>query len=111
MASRASQRDPRALRNKVDFYVPVEPDLLAMIAERVYLPFDEARRAAYVTATGVVAAKLRAFVASSSTRHLGDIAGIVRVQGGPVGGTPVGAARGAVGCFGVWRGIWQANRG
>lgn len=66
---------------KVDFFVPQEFDLLAMINERVYLPFDEMRHAAYVTATSVVAAKLRAYVDSSSTRHLDDIRTIVRMQG------------------------------
>jgi hypothetical protein len=66
---------------KADFYVPVEPELQAMIGERVYLPFDEMRRAAYLTPASVVVAKLRAYQNSRSTRHLDDIASIVRLQG------------------------------
>ena len=66
---------------KTDFYVPVEPELKTMIADRTYLPFDEIRRAAYVTSTAVVIAKLRAFENSQSTRHLDDIASIIRLQG------------------------------
>jgi len=46
---------------KTDLYVPVEPELRAMIAERVTLPFDETRRAAYVTPTAAIEAKLRAY--------------------------------------------------
>ena len=38
---------------KTDFYVSTEPELLAMIADRIYLPFDEIRRAAYVTPTSI----------------------------------------------------------
>ena len=94
---------------KVDFYVPVELELLALVAERVYLPFDEMRRAAYVTAEGVIGAKLRAYVESGSTRHLDDIAGIVRVQGGRLDVRRLDQRAAQLGCYGVWRGIWQAN--
>ena len=94
---------------KVDFYVPIEPNLLALIAERVYVPFDEIRRAAYITPTGVVASKLQAYVESGSTRHLDDIAGIVRVQGGRLDERWLDQRAAQLGCYGVWRGIWQAN--
>lgn len=94
---------------KVDFYVPIEPNLLALIAERVYVPFDEIRRAAYITPTGVVASKLQAYVESGSTRHLDDIAGIVRVQGGRLDERRLDQRAAQLGCYGVWRGIWQAN--
>ena len=73
------------------------------------MPFDEARRAAYVTATGVVAAKLQAYVESGSTRHLDAIAGIVRVQGNRLDVRRLEQRAAQLGCFGVWRGIWQAN--
>jgi hypothetical protein len=92
---------------KVDFYVPVEPDLLAMIAERIYLPFDEARRAAYITATSVIAAKLRAYMDSGSTRHLDDIAAIVRVQGRKLEVARLDHLAAGLGCYGVWRGLWE----
>lgn len=92
---------------KVDFYVPVEPDLLAMIAERIYLPFDEIRRAAYITATSVIAAKLRAYMDSGSTRHLDDIAGIIRVQGRKLDVARLDRLAAGLGCYGVWRGLWE----
>ena len=94
---------------KVDFYLPQEPYLLAMIAERVYLPFDEARRAAYVTPTSVVAAKLRAYLDSGSTRHLDDVAGIVRVQGTRLDERTLEQLSAQLGCYGVWRALWEQN--
>ena len=96
---------------KVDFYVAIEPDLLAMIAERIYLPFDDLRRAAYITATAVIAAKLQAYVENGSTRHLDDIAGIVRVQGDRLDLRRLDQRASQLGCYGVWRQIWQLNRG
>jgi hypothetical protein len=83
--------------------------LLALIAERIYLPFDEMRRAAYITATGVIASKLQAFVENGSTRHLDDIAGIVRVQGNRLDVRRLDQRAAQLGCYGVWRGIWQAS--
>lgn len=94
---------------KVDFYLPLEPYLLALIDERVYLPFDPARRAAYVTAAGVIAAKLRAYMDSGSTRHLDDIAGIIRVQGRRLDPAPLERLAAQLGCFGVWRALWEEN--
>ncbi|GIK55048.1 MAG: hypothetical protein HND44_09230 [Chloroflexi bacterium] len=68
---------------KIDFYIPIEPELRAMIAERTYLPFDEMCRAAYIPPPdSAVIAKLRAYADSQSLRYLDDIASIVRVQGG-----------------------------
>jgi len=91
---------------KVDFYVPHEPELRAMIDERVYLPFDQMRRAAYVTATGVIVAKLRAYLDSGSTRHLDDIAGIVRVQAERLDVRLLDRRAAQLGCYGVWRALW-----
>jgi hypothetical protein len=96
---------------KVDFYVPTEPELLAMIAERIYLPFDRMRRAAYISPTALVEAKLQAYVENGSTRHLDDIAGIVRVQDQRLDVGRLDRRAAQLGCFGVWRGLWQANRG
>lgn len=94
---------------KVDFYIPTdaERDLRAMIDERVYLPFDEMRRVAYVTATSVVAAKLRAWLDSGSTRHLDDIAGIIRVQGRRLDERRLDAVAARLGAYGVWRALWE----
>ena len=65
---------------KVDLYVPHESPLKAMIVSRIKLPFDEMRRAAYVTAESVIIAKLIAYQDSQSTRHLEDIGAIIRIQ-------------------------------
>lgn len=94
---------------KVDFYVPHEPHLKAMLVERIYIPFDEIRRAAYITATSVVAAKLRAYLDSGSTRHLDDIAGIVRVQSSRLDSERLSRLAAQLGCFGVWREVWSRN--
>jgi hypothetical protein len=95
---------------KVDFYVPVDPELRAMIAERTYLPFDEMRRAAYITPTSVVVAKLRAYEDSQSTRHLDDIASIVRLQGDGLDRERLDIAAARLGLLGVWRALWEENQ-
>jgi len=95
---------------KTDFYVPHETELRAMVAERVYLPFDEMRRAAYVTPTSVVAAKLRAYEDSQSTRHLDDIASVIRVQGNKLDQERLEIAAARLGLLGVWRALWDENQ-
>lgn len=96
---------------KVDCYVPHEADLLAMIAERVYFPMDEIRRAAYVTAESVIVAKLKAYLDSESTRHLDDIASIIRIQGGRLDNRQIEQRAAQIGAFGIWRSLWEKNRG
>jgi hypothetical protein len=96
---------------KIDFYVPHEPELQAMIAERVYLPFDEIRQAAYITATSVVAAKLHAYYDSQSTRHLDDIASLIRVQGKDLDRDRITLVAVRLGLLGVWRALWDKNSG
>ncbi len=95
---------------KVDFFVPQDPPLLAMIAERVYLPFDAMRRAAYVTPTAVIIAKLRAYHESQSTRHLDDIASIIRIQGSRLAQEKLDVTAARLGLLGVWRALWQENQ-
>ena len=95
---------------KTDFYVPVESDLLAMIADRIYLPFDEMRRAAYVTPSSIVVAKLRAYENSESTRHLDDIASIVRIQGKKLDQAKIDIVAARLGLLGVWRSLWEGNQ-
>jgi hypothetical protein len=95
---------------KTDFYVPVEPELQTMLADRVYRPFDEMRQAAYLTPTAVIVAKLRAFQASQSTRHLDDIASIVRLQGKKVDREQLDIAAARLGLLGVWRAMWAQNQ-
>ena len=95
---------------KIDFYVPVEPELLVMIAARTYLPFDEMRRAAYITPTAVVMAKLRAFENSESTRHLDDVASIVRLQSKKLDQAELEIAAARLGLLGLWRALWEENQ-
>ena len=96
---------------KVDFYVPQDDPLLQQaLRERVYLPFDDIRRAAYVTAVAAVVTKLRAYADSESTRHLEDIASIVRVQGKKLDGAAIDIIAARLKVFGQWRYIWETNR-
>ncbi len=95
---------------KTDFYVPVEPELLAMIADRTYLPFDEIRRAAYITPNSIIIAKLQAYQNSQSTRHLDDIASIVRLQGKKLDTAQIDVVAARLGLLGVWRAVWEQNR-
>jgi hypothetical protein len=95
---------------KIDFYVPVEPELLVMLTDRVKLPFDEMRRAAYITPTSIIIAKLRAYENSESTRHLDDIASIVRLQGKKLNQVEIDVAAAQLGVLGVWRSLWEGNQ-
>lgn len=95
---------------KTDFYVPVESELLAMVADRTYLPFDEIRRAAYITPTSVVVAKLRAYKDSESTRHLDDIASVVRLQNKKLDQAAIDVKAAQLGLLGVWRSVWEGNQ-
>jgi hypothetical protein len=95
---------------KTDFYVPVEPELKTMIANRIHLPFDEIRRAAYLTPTAVIAAKLSAYQESQSTRHLDDIASIIRLQGEKLEREQLDIRAARLGLLGVWRAMWQQNQ-
>lgn len=94
---------------KTDFYIPVEAELLTMIAERLYLPFDETRRAAYITPASVVITKLRAYEESGSTRHLEDIASIVRLQGNKLDSRRLDIVAARLGLLGLWRAILEEN--
>ncbi|KAA3662228.1 MAG: hypothetical protein DWQ04_14065 [Chloroflexi bacterium] len=95
---------------KTDFYVPIEPDLLTMIAECTYLPFDEMRRAAYITSNSTIIAKLRAYKNSQSTRHLDDIASIVRTQGKKLDAAQIDIVAARLGLLGAWRAMWEQNQ-
>lgn len=95
---------------KVDFFVPVQDALLQRaIRERVYLPFDEIRRAAYVSAEALVITKLQAYAESESTRHLDDIATVVRLQGDKLDNDQIDVSAARMGMLGVWRSLWESN--
>ena len=93
-----------------DITVPGEDALLRRaLKERVHLPFDETRRAAYVSAEAAIATKLRAYARTSSTRHLEDVASIVRVQGKRLDNARIDVEAGRMALLGVWRAIWEAT--
>ena len=100
---------------KTDFYVPWgggsghETVLQHALAQRVRLPFDEMRQAAYVSAEGAIASKLLAFAENRSTRHLDDVGSIVRVQGERLDGAAIDTLAARFGVLGAWRAVWQAN--
>ena len=68
------------------------------------------RRAAYITPSSLVVAKLRAYADSESTRHLDDIASIVRVQGFVLDAAHIDIAAARLGVFGVWRALRDETR-
>lgn len=100
---------------KTDFFVPrgqaagIDRLLQQALENRVMLPFDESRQAAYVSAAGTIASKLHAFAQSRSTRHLDDIGSIIRVQGARLdaGALDIVAAR--LGVLGAWRALLEEN--
>lgn len=95
---------------KSDFYIPQEPILKAMIAERVYLRFDEMRQAAYVTPTSLVIAKLRAYDDSQSTRHLEDIASVIRIQKANLDQNKIETTAARLGLLDQWRRLQEENK-
>lgn len=68
------------------------------------------RRAAYVTPTSLVIAKLKAYQESQSTRHLEDIASVVRLQTGELDAEKIDIAAARAGLLGVWRSLWADNQ-
>ncbi len=94
---------------KIDFYVPIEPEFQAMIVQRTYLPFDEMRRAAYVTPTSLIAAKLQAYLDSQSTRHLDDIASVIRLQNNKLERQQLDLLAAQLDLLTVWRSLWEQN--
>jgi hypothetical protein len=52
---------------------------------------------------------LRAYAESNSTRHLDDIASIVRIQGSALNQAEIDGQAARMGVIGVWRELWKAN--
>jgi hypothetical protein len=95
----------------VDFFLPRQYSLQhKAIAERVYLPFDEKRRAAYITAEALVISKLQTYAEGKSTRQLDDIAAVVRIQGEQLDRAQIDIAAAQMGLLGLWRAIWADNQ-
>ena len=68
------------------------------------------RRAAYLTATAVIKAKLRAYADSQSTRHLDDIVSIVRLQRNKLDQEQIVIIATQLGLLNMWRTLWQENQ-
>ena len=99
---------------KTDFYVPrgegsAERLLEQALEERLHLPFDEARQAAYLSAEDTIASKLKAFSDSQSTRHLEDIRSIIRVRGDKLDAAAIDGAAARLGVLGAWRSLWEED--
>jgi hypothetical protein len=94
---------------KTDFYVPQEPLLHQMLQNRIWQPFDDIRQAAYISADAAIVSKLHAYAESNSTRHLDDIASIVRIQGSALNQAEIDGQAARLGVIGVWRELWKAN--
>lgn len=100
---------------KIDFYVPrgqgtpSERLLQDLLEQRVHLPFDEMRQAAYLSAEGAIISKLNAFSESQSTRHLDDVRSIIRVQGDTLDAAAIDTMAARLGVLGVWRALWEAE--
>lgn len=58
----------------------------------------------------ILLSKLRAYGDSQSTRHLDDIASIVRLQRNKLDRERLDVAAAQLGLLGVWRSLWDANQ-
>lgn len=91
---------------KVDFWVPEgEAAYMEALRNRVFLPFDEIRQAAYISAESAIITKLIAYKSRQSTRDLDDIASIVRIQGNKLNRRALDEKSAEIGLFGVWRSL------
>jgi len=89
---------------KIDFLVAGRDPIHAWAFEhRRVKNFDEFRKASYMPPESVILTKLQAYRNSSSTRHLDDIEGILRVSGPEVDLAYVDREAARVGVFGTWR--------
>lgn len=95
---------------KIDFWVPENAPLLTQaLQNRVFLPFDTVRQAAYISAESAIITKLIAFKDRQSTRDLDDIASIVKVQGNALDLKKIAQTSAQLGLIGVWRSIVDSD--
>jgi hypothetical protein len=89
---------------KIDFCVAGRDPIHTWAFEhRRVKNFDEFRQAAYMPPESVILAKLRAYRDSNSSRHLEDIAGILRVSGPELDLDYIAREAVGIGAFGTWR--------
>ncbi len=89
---------------KIDFFVARrDPIHVWAFEHRRVKNFDEFRQASYMPPESVILTKLQAYQECSSTRHLDDIEGILRVSGPELDLTYVDREAARIGAFGTWR--------
>jgi hypothetical protein len=95
---------------KIDFLVAGRDPIHAWAFEhRRVENFDEFRKASYMPPESVILTKLQAYRNSSSTRHLDDIEGILRVSGPELDLAYVDREAARVGVFGTWRELLEKS--
>jgi hypothetical protein len=95
---------------KVDFCVAGRDAIYTWAFEhRRVKGFDEFRQAAYMPPESVILTKLRAYQDSDSSRHLEDIAGILRISGPGLDLNYIAREAARIGAFGTWRELLDRN--
>ena len=96
---------------KIDFWLPEGDRLMRWAFERVrVMDFSLGRKARFMPPESVILFKLRAYRESQSTRHVEDIAGIVRVSGESLDSAYLDVEAARMGEIGLWRTLWKDNR-
>ena len=95
---------------KIDFCVAGhDPIHVWAFQHRQLKNFDEVRQASYMPPESVILTKLRAYQHSSSTRHLDDIEGILRVSGPELDLTYIDREAVRIEVFGTWRELLEKS--
>jgi len=95
---------------KIDFFVAGrDPIHVWAFEHRQVKDFDEFRQASYMPPESVILTKLRAYQDSSSTRHLDDIEGILRVSGPELDLAYIEREAARIGAFGTWRELLEKS--
>jgi hypothetical protein len=95
---------------KIDFCVAGRDPIHTWAFEhRRMKNFDEFRQAAYMPPESVILTKLRAYQDSDSSRHLEDIAGILRISGPGLDLNYIAREAARIGAFGTWRELLDRN--
>jgi hypothetical protein len=96
---------------KIDFHVAErDPIHTWAFKHRRMKHFDEFRQVAYMPPESVILTKLRAYQDSQSSRHLDDVAGILRVSGPELDLAYITREAARIGVFGIWRELLDQNK-
>jgi hypothetical protein len=89
---------------KIDFHIAGrDPIYVWAFKHRKVRNFDEVRQAAYMPPESIILTKLQTYEDSRSTRHLDDVAGILRVSGPELDLAYVHREAARIGVLGTWR--------